>query len=224
MFKGVIFDFNGTLFEDNDLQIEAWDQILLRYFGRHFKDNEFFTCFCGLGNTDILDYLNSLDPEKQFDISITDEKEEIYRAICRQQPERVKFIPGVIETFDSLKKAGIVYAIATASEVTNVEFYCEFFHLERWFKSEHIIYDDRTFPLKPAPDIYLKAAGRLGLNTSDCVVCEDSKNGLLAAIASGAGRVIARKSSMTHESVYQSQDIYAVIEDFTKFYPKYLED
>ena len=222
MYKGVIFDFNGTLYEDYDLQEEAWNEVVVRYFGRDLRPNEFLNCFNGLGNVDILAYLNSIDPEKQFDIAITDEKEEIYRKICREQPERVKFIPGVIGTFEALKNAGIAIAIATASEITNVRFYYEFFHLERWFKPEHILYDDRTFPLKPAPDVYLRAMERLGLSPAECVVCEDSKNGLLAAIASGAGRVIARRPVMP-PVLYSSPKIYAVIDDFTDFYPKYLE-
>jgi HAD superfamily hydrolase (TIGR01509 family) len=224
MYKGVIFDFNGTLFEDYDLQEEAWRELIRKYFGRELEDSEFRSCFHGLGNVDILAYINSLDPEKQFDISITDEKETIYRQICREHPERVKFVPGVIETFEALKSAGIEIAIATASEITNVKFYYEFFHLERWFKPEHVLYDDRTFPLKPAPDVYLKAMERLNLSPKDCLICEDSQNGLIAAIASGAGRVIARKAGSSKESMQSDPRIYAVIEDFTGFYPKYLED
>jgi hypothetical protein len=47
---------------------------------------------------------------------------------------------------------------------------------------------------------------------------------LIAAIASGAGRVIARKAGSSKESMQSDPGIYAVIEDFTGFYPKYLED
>lgn len=223
MFKSVIFDFNGTLFEDYDLQEDAWREVIRKRCGREMSAAEFRDCFHGLGNVDILNYLNSLDPKQQFDISITDEKEETYRKICREQPERVKFIPGVIETFNALTNAGISIAIGTASEIKNVEFYYEFFHLDRWFKPEHIIYDDRTFPLKPAPDVYLKAMERLGTAPADCIVCEDSKNGLLAAIASGAGRVIARQADMSQEPLLKNPKIYAVIHNFTDFYPKYLE-
>ena len=223
MFKGVIFDFNGTLFEDDDLQEEAWNQVFLKHLGRNLKANEFRNCIHGLGNVDILSYINTLAPAKHFDISITDEKEETYRNICRQHQQRINFIPGVVETFEALKKAGIAMAIATASEITDVNFYYEFFHLERWFDPDNIIYDDRTFPIKPAPDIYLKAMKQLKLEEKDCLVCEDSQNGLLAAIASGAGRVIARHSGLSNEQFLQRGEIYAVINDFVGFYPKYLE-
>ena len=223
MYKGVIFDFNGTLYEDTDLQEEAWDLVIRKYFGREMSNTEFQNCIYGLGNVDILTYLNSQDPHKQFDISITDEKEDVYRQICRKQPERVTFIPGVIEMFDSLKAAGVPMAIATASEITNVQFYYEFFRLERWFLPEHVVYDDRTFPQKPAPDIYLKAAAGLGLAPSDCVVCEDSLNGIRSAHAAGIGRIIARRSNPQIDSLPQELNVFAVIDDFHGFYPKYLE-
>ena len=222
MYKGVIFDFNGTLYEDTDLQEEAWVILFREVLHRDLTPDEFRNCLLGLGNADILKYINSLDPEKQYEIGITDEKEEIYRRLCRERPEQITFLPGVTETLDALKAAGIPIAIATASEITNVRFYIEFFNLGRWFQPEHIIYDDRTFPIKPAPDIYLRAAARLGLDPSECVVCEDSANGIKAAIAAGAGRVIARRSE-PGSSVYDDPNIYAVIDNFRDFYPQYLE-
>ncbi len=224
MFKGVIFDFNGTLYEDTDLQEDAWAILIRKYFHRDIGPTEFRDHIHGLSNVDILKYINSLDPEKQFDITVTDEKEVTYRRICREHPERVQFLPGVTEMLDALKEAGIPIAIATASEITNVEFYIEFFGLGRWFKPENIVYDDRTFPLKPAPDIYLRAAERLGLSPAECVICEDSANGIHSAEAACAGRIIARRSNQKTDDLYDDPRIFAVIDDYYDFYPKYLEN
>ena len=221
MYKGVIFDFNGTLFEDEDLQAEGWAAVIRKYFHREMTKEEFYGHILGLGNLDILRYLNSFDPEKQFDISITDEKEIAYRAFCRDHPERTVLLPGAEETFEALQAAGIPFAIATASEITNVDFYFETFRLDRWFPRDRVIYDDRTFPVKPAPDIYLHAAARLGLDPADCVVCEDTASGVRSAAAAGAGRIIARRSDPTGGT---EPKIYAVIDDFRGFFPKYLED
>ena len=135
--------------------------------------------------------------------------------------ERAKLIPGAAETFDALKAAGIPFAIGTACEIKNVEFIYEIFRLDRWFRPEHIIYDDRTFPLKPAPDVFLKAMERLGTAPEDCVICEDSKSGLTAAVRSGAGRVIARRSETSDPSLFADPKIYAVIDDFTGFSRRY---
>lgn len=221
MFKGVIFDFNGTLFEDEDLQAGGWAAVIRKYLGREMTMDEFRGKILGRGNLDILHYLNDLDPENHFDISITDEKEIAYRAFCRDHPERTVLLPGAEETFSELQAAGIPFAIATASEITNVEFYIGTFGLDRWFTRDRIIYDDRTFPVKPAPDIYLHAAARLGLSPADCVVCEDTASGVRSAAAAGAGRIIARGSDPTGGT---EPKIYAVIDDFRGFFPKYLED
>ena len=223
MYKGVIFDFNGTLFEDTYIQADAWIEVIRRHFHREMDISEFFSSFHGRGNVDILKYVNSLDPSKQFDISITDEKEQVYRRICRDHPERTVFLPGVEETFSALKENRIPIAIATACEIKNLDFLYETFRLERWFSRDRIAYDDRTYPLKPAPDVYLRAAAMLGLDPADCVVCEDSKSGLLAAKNAGAGRIIARRSIQQNEDMYKDPDIYAFIDDFRGFYPRYLQ-
>lgn len=224
MFKGIIFDFNGTLFEDYDQQVAAWDALFRKYFGRGLLPGEFRRSVYGLGNVDILDYINGLDPEKHFDITFTDEKEQEYRRQCREDPVKTVLLPGVEETLSTLKNAAFPMAIATASEITNVEFYIETFRLERWFSRDLIIYDDRTFPSKPAPDVYLRAAARLELDPADCVVCEDSGNGILSARNAGIGRIIARRSGPKDAEIYKDPELYAVIDDFRGFYPKYLED
>ncbi len=48
-----------------------------------------------------------------------------------------------------------------------------------------------TFPGKPQPDIFLKAADKLGLAPADCLVIEDAYSGLLAAKRAGIGTIIA---------------------------------
>ena len=221
MYKGIIFDFNGTLMIDTVQQEEAWNVVMQRHFGRPLRPGEFSGCFHGLSNVDILTYLNRQDPEKQFDISITDEKEEEYRNICRNRPDICVFVPGVETLLNTLKEKGIPFCIATSSEITNVRFYFEVFGLSRWFASEDVIYDNRTFPLKPAPDCYLLSARHLGLSPEECIVCEDSLNGIRAAEAAGIGRIIAANPVLKTDVIRSDPKVYAVIRDFTDFYTKY---
>ena len=60
-----------------------------------------------------------------------------------------------------MKQRNIPYAVATSSHRPNVDFDFKTLHLERWFSHENFIYHDGTFPGKPAPDIYLRAAARI---------------------------------------------------------------
>lgn len=221
MFKGIIFDFNGTLFEDTDLQADAWDQVMQKYLGRSLGPTEFQDHFHGLANGDIVPYLNSLGPKEPLTIEVTMEKELIYRQIIRENPQRAQLLPGVRELLDRLKAESIPMAIGTASEIINVSFFIDVFHLKDWFPRERIVYDDQSFPCKPAPDIYLKAAKRLELAPADCVICEDSFNGIKAAEAAGAGRVIAVDPKLGAEELKKDPNIYAFIKDFRGFYETY---
>lgn len=114
------------------------------------------------------------------------------------------------------------FTIATASEISNVRFYYETFKLDRWFSWDKIVYDDSTFPGKPAPDTYLKAAELIGQAPRDCFAVEDTLPGIHSAESAGIGVVFARNSSLQIEQIKNDPGIAAVIQDFTGFAEKYL--
>lgn len=223
MIKGVIFDFNGTLFKDTDLQEQAWQQLFLEIHKRNIGSTEYRDHFHGRVNDVILDYF--LPPEMNYPDreAIPLKKEAIYRRIVRDNPQSIRFVPGVTETLDTLAREGIPFTIATASEITNVRFYFEAFPLERWFSGvESIVYDDGTFPGKPAPDIFLKAAEKLHLSPADCIVVEDSLSGITAAKNAGIGRVIAMDPDLNRAEIEADPQVFAVIDNFENFYDRYV--
>ncbi len=63
------------------------------------------------------------------------------------------------------------------------------------------MYDDGTFPGKPAPDIYRIAAARLGRTPERCIVVEDSLSGIAAARAAGIGWIAAVSTSSPPETL-----------------------
>ncbi len=115
---------------------------------------------------------------------------------------------------DLLKAGGIPRAIATASGLDNVKFYIRHLALDKWFKKSNIVYDDGSFPGKPAPDIYLKAAGKLALAPSDCVVIEDSYAGLVSARRAGIGKIVAVESCQADRLREKVPGISLFISDF----------
>ena len=56
-FKGVIFDFNGTLFFDNDKHIKAWEEISKLIRGHGISEDELHTKFNGVSNNQIISYV-----------------------------------------------------------------------------------------------------------------------------------------------------------------------
>ena len=123
-----------------------------------------------------------------------------------------RLAPGAAELLDWLCEHDIPHTIATASEIRNVRFFREHFGLDRWFDPRRIVYDDGTFSGKPAPDIYLRAAERIGLSPSRCIVAEDARSGIEAARRAGAGMIVAVASTMDRGTVGRSEGVDVVID------------
>lgn len=203
MYKGIIFDFNGTLFFDSEKHLEAWREFSKRVRDHAFTDEEMRDYMFGRTNEDILAYLLGRKPEPELLETLAKEKEALYREQCRQDYKNTVLASGAVKLLDYLKENNIPTTIATMSEKDNVDFFIEIFNLEKWFDLEKIVYADGTMPGKPAPDIYIKAAQKLGLKPEECIVVEDAVSGIEAARAAGIGKIIAI-ASMESEELYES--------------------
>ncbi len=217
-FQGIVFDFNGTLFLDSDKQEQAWRIVSRELRGEDFGKEEMRRHMHGRPSRAIFEYLTgrTLDEEEVWRLSA--HKEEIYRDLCVKDREAFRLTPGAPELLDRLCRAGIPHTIATASEIVNVTFFFEHFGLGRWFDREKIVYDDGTFPGKPFPDIYLRAAENLSLPPAACLVAEDAPSGIEAARRAGAGYILALDTGATDpERIRTLPGVKAVIGDFTAF-------
>ena len=189
--KGLLFDFNGTLFFDSDIQLDAFRRCYVRY-GLVAPDDDYIV-------KNIFGMPNSAIFKTYFFADATDEqiedfirfKEKTYISLCREQKDRLHLCEGAPEMLDYLVEHGIPVCIATGSERENVEFYFECLGLERWFTYDTIVYTDGSFRGKPHPDIYELAAKRIGLDTAECAVFEDGSSGMRSANAAGAGKTVA---------------------------------
>ena len=202
MIKGVIFDFNGTLFWDSHLHYDAWIDFSKKLRGSSFSDDEMKKYMFGRTNADIIEYaVGKKLPIKEIE-SLAKEKESYYRDMCRKSPELFHLAPGATEFLEFLKTNNIPRTIATMSEKDNVDFYIEGFNLSQWFDIDNIVYSDGTIPGKPNPDIFLIAADKLNLHPQDCVVFEDALSGIEAAYRAGIGKIIA-VTSMEDKTYYE---------------------
>ncbi len=189
--KGIIFDFNGTLFYDTPLHIEAWRVYSKKLRGYPFTDREMEERMIGHTNGNIIEYCIGKKPDRKMVLELSAEKEKVYRDMCSNDPENTKLVCGATEFLGFLCKNNIPLTIATGSDKVNVDFFIETFRLEKWFDLPKIVFEDGSFPGKPEPDIYHEAARRLGLDISECIVVEDALAGIEAARRAGAGMIIA---------------------------------
>ncbi len=215
-YNGIIFDFNGTLFWDSELHMEAWREFSRRLRGTSFSDEEMLKYMFGRTNEDIIAYAIGKRPSPDLVEKFAVEKEQVYRDMCKLHPEIFKLAPFAEEFLDYLKANNIPRTIATMSEKENVDFYIKEFHLEKWFDVEKIVYSDGIIPGKPAPDIYLIAAKRLGLDPKDCIVVEDAISGINSAKSAGIGKVVAI-ASMENPDFYSDLGVDLIITDFKDY-------
>lgn len=190
-YKGVVFDFNGTLFWDTQLHNRAWD-IFLEKRNMYLTEQELFGKIHGKNNEDIFKSLFENISEEQIKAFIS-EKEGIYRQLCLQT--EMEMAPGVIPFLKFLKNNNIPFTIATASGRENLDFYFEYLPLSEWFDFDKVVYNNGKIKSKPDPEIYNIAMNAIGQKSEDVVVFEDANMGLLAAKRAGAGRIIAVNSN-----------------------------
>ena len=212
--KGIIFDFNGTLFWDSKLHYDAWREYSKQLRGYEFTDEEMRCKMFGHTNADIIEYAIGCKPSEKMVNKYAKEKEALYRQSCLKDLDNFKLAPGAISFLDFLKDNNIPRTIATMSEWDNVEFYIKEFQLSKWFNIDDIVYSDGKIPGKPAPDIFLIAAERIGLPPKECLVIEDAIAGIKSAKAAGIGTIYAI-ASLEPVSFYQNiKEVDKIINTF----------
>lgn len=187
---GVIFDFNGTMFQDSDFHEKAWIEMIKKYSNKSISDTDIVLNIHGRTNVEIITYFISKKITQNKIEEYSKEKEKYYRELCLKNPERLILTKGLEKTLDWLKANDIPITIATATVKENVDFYFDIFNLTRWFNYDKVVYDNGLFPGKPDPTIFLIAAQKLNLSIEKCIVIEDAYSGIVAANKANAGKII----------------------------------
>ena len=209
--SGVLFDFNGTMFFDEDFQEISWKNYIRRKINREISDEEFQQHIHGKNSVDSLQYFleTSLSPDTVA--AFEEEKEVIYRDLCLAS-EKFRLADGLTEFWDTLKEHKIPMTIATASGWNNVKFFFEHLKLDRWFDISRVVYNDGAIAGKHAPDFYLAAAEKIQTDISQCLVFEDSLSGIESARRAGAGKII---QVLSMKEIRRFDHVDACISDYT---------
>lgn len=216
--KGIIFDFNGTLFQDSDKHEAAWRQFALEQFGRKITDEEFIRNIHGRNNHAAVGYMAGRPLSISEVQACVEQKEINYRALCEKDAEHCRLNDDVIRLLDTLKERNIPMTIATAAPRSNLNFYIRKFHLEKWFDLKKIVYDNGMIPGKPEPDFYLRAAEALKLPPAECLVFEDAVSGIQSAYRAGIGKIIAIDPSGTFTELLRDlPGVCGIIQNFDEF-------
>lgn len=210
MSKGILFDFNGTMFFDSPKHKAAWDVFSKKYRGKPITDEE-MDHMHGQTNKQIIRILMG-DMSEEESRKLSEAKEALYREICVQEPESFHLVPGLCELLDELKEANVPMTICSASIKANIDFFISSFHLDRWFDVAHVVYDDGLHENKIA--MFQDGAKRIGVPLDQCIVFEDSLSGIDFAYQCKVAGIIAITSPDKKESYLKLPGVDKVIFDY----------
>ncbi len=211
-YKGVIFDFNGTLFFDNDKHILAWGEISKKLRGHGITEDELLEHFNGVPNQKIVAYLLGKEGSMEEIEKYSQLKEELYRRFCLEDQEKFHLVDGATEFFEKLVEKSIPFTIASASIKPNIDFFVREFKLANWMNPGNIVYDDGSYENKVA--MFLDAAKKLGVDIKNCMIVEDSVSGINSAYAAGCRNIVVIDSSNKAEEYKTLPGVVKVIHNF----------
>ncbi len=180
---GCIFDWDGTIVDSGRTHEYTWIE-LASSRNLPLIDN-FFEITFGKRNVEIITKILNWTDDLTLAQEMSDQKEELYRKIVAERG--IPLIDGVEDFLQSLLDAGFVCAIGSSTPRKNLDVTVEKLGFGKFFKT--FAASEDVARGKPAPDVFLVAAERLGLSPEHCVVFEDSLAGIQAGVAAGMKNV-----------------------------------
>jgi len=173
----VLFDMDGLMIDSESAVMACWREAG-RLHGAELGE-ELLHAMVGLHEKLCYELLRTQRPEiDAMAIALTTDR--LYHEKVEQG---LPLKPGIVPLLEWLSTVGVPRAVATSTRRERAEQKLGHSGLIRYFPVV-VTGSDVTHP-KPAPDIYLKAAGLLGVAPADCLVLEDSEPGVRAALAAG---------------------------------------
>jgi HAD superfamily hydrolase (TIGR01509 family) len=173
----VIFDLDGVLLDSEQLWNQAKEE-LVRETGGRWRD-EAARAMMGMSSPEWSQYIRDelgVDRDvEEIDRAVVARMEELYR-------EQLPLLPGAVEVVRALHRRWPL-ALASSSNREIVDLALDVAGLAGEF--EATVSSEEVDRGKPAPDVYLEAARRLGVQADRCVAVEDSSNGVRSAAAAG---------------------------------------
>ena len=191
---GILFDLDGVLLDSEGQYSIFWDK-MEKTFPTGVPD--FASYIKGFHLTRILGYFADDEIRNQ----VLTELLEFERNM------KYEFFPGALTFVKMLRDAGIPMAIVTSSDRKKMQaLYSQYPEFPSLF--DQIITGDMVTKAKPDPECFLLGAQRIGVDIKNCIVFEDSRNGLIAARESGAS-VIGITTTLKPEDVIPLCDLNA---------------
>lgn len=177
--QAVIFDMDGVIIDSEPIHYavnkKIYDDLQIEVTDDEYND------FIGISNSDHWNYL-----KEKYNLA-----EDIEELVTKQNDQNIEHlkgseaepIPGVVHLLEKLENEGIAIGLASSSSLRYIKAVTTKFGIDDYFSI--MVSGENMDRGKPYPDIFLHAAEKLNVDVGDCVVIEDSENGVKAAVAAG---------------------------------------
>jgi beta-phosphoglucomutase family hydrolase len=176
--RAVLWDMDGTLIDSEEFHWISWRDAMSAE-GITITHDQFLSTFGRRNDSIIPQWLEA--PSRQLIEKIGNTKEEIYRKLVRERG--MEPLPGVAKWVRQLHEEGWLQAIASAAPRKNIEVVLDALSAAHRFQA--IVSAEDVRHGKPDPEVYLKAAERVGVPPGQCIVVEDAVAGVEGARAAG---------------------------------------
>ncbi len=209
MLKAIIFDVDGTLVDSLPYHHESWR---IFFKNNNLEENDFTEILKEYKGGGTLELMTSVfgDMYTKDELkTMTDDKEIIFRDIYKS---KIYPIEGLKKFLDNLKENNILLSIGSNAIRKNVLMTIEELSITNYFS--YIICGDEVSKGKPDPEMYIKTLSNLNIRKDECVIFEDSIEGVTAAKNADI-KVIGITSSQSSE-ILKSAGAFKTIENYTK--------
>ncbi len=217
MIKAVIFDMDGVIIDSEPLH----QKIEVKMFSDLGISVPFevHCTFVGTTTRNMCEILKKRYNLSQSVDELVHMKDERYIDYLRRNENNdVLPVPGVLDLIRELRGRGVKLAIGSSAPVREIELVMDIFNIRQYFAA--VASGEEVPKSKPAPDTFLLAAKKLGVRPEECIVIEDSDNGVRAAQNAGM-KCVAFRNPKTKPQDLSFADV--VVDDMKKISWELLE-
>lgn len=205
--KAVLFDLDGTLIDSEHFHYECWVDIL-KEFNAEITYEDWTTNYAGIPLPS-----NCENLKERFNMDIPLDELIAWRTKLSKEGfanRDISLMPFALDVIQYYKAQGLRLAVVTASPRVDVELIFNRNGLAHYF--EFMVTSTDVTQTKPDPECYNLACTKLGIAKDECIVFEDTVNGMRAAKAAGLTCLVVQHDETQHEKFVNADRIFLDME------------
>ena len=201
MIQAIIFDMDGLLVDSEPWWRVAENKVFGRLSVAPTEDE--FEAMMGNRIQEVITKWYAKYPWDNFDLKTT--QDEIISEVATLVTQNSDLLPGVKETLDFFHQKQIPMVVASSSPLLLIKKLISHYNITNYFGSLHSAEFEAQG--KPAPDVFLTAAKHLQIDAVNCLVFEDSYNGVLAAKAANMKCIAVPAAEHFHQERFDIAEV-----------------